>query len=100
MERWLCVRLIRDVLCHTEEEGIGRLWVASCMIGTESSGVPCFFGDVEGLLEQYPVLFRVFCWVENDVVFPCKVTELFGLRRGNCFVRVLSVGRLQWIDGW
>ena len=100
MKRWLCVRLIRDVLCHTEEEGIGRPWIASCMDGAESSGVPCFFGNVESLLEQYPVLFRVFCRVEINVVFPCEVTDLFGLRRGNCFVRVLCIGRLQWINGW
>jgi len=87
--------LIRDVLCHTEEEDIGRLWIVSCMDGAEISGVLCFSGNVDCFLEQYPVLFRVFCSVEFNVVFPCEVLDLSDLRRGNCFVRVLCVGRLQ-----
>ena len=89
----------RDELCHYEKVDFGRPRIASRMKDAEVSRVPCLFSCVNSFFEQHPVLFRVVCGVDFNVVFPCEVFNPYGLRRGNRSVRVLGVGHLWCIDG-
>ncbi len=90
----------RDELCHCEQVGFGRPRIVSWMKDAEVSRVPCLFSCVNSFFEQHPVLFRVICGVDFNVVSPSTVLNPYGLRRGDRCVRVLRVGHVWYIDGY